>query len=107
MIILAPSYNGAIPIKIAIFLVALQLMLAFPLCVKPAKDSFNDIFFPKIKQGQDSTKHHFLAVLGICLVSMGIGMFVPRASDALTLLGATMNPHSILIDYFIYIFKIK
>ena len=61
-IILLANYNEAITMKISLLVICFSVLFTFPLNIKPAKESLNDLLFPN--QKKDSTFKHVALTLG-------------------------------------------
>ena len=77
-------------------------MTAAPLCVLPAKDTVEELFWKK--EGMNR-KINALVTLSIILVCYLLAIFIDSIGDAITLAGATTNPivriaSIIVIDWF-------
>ena len=64
-------------------------MTAAPLCVLPAKDTVEELFYKE--QGLNS-KRNILVTLSIVFVCFLLSILIDKIGDAITLAGATINP---------------
>ena len=64
-------------------------MAAAPICVLPAKDTVEEVFW---KEKGMTKKVNILVTLGIVTLCYALGIFIPAIGDAITISGATTNP---------------
>ena len=74
-------------------------MAAAPICVLPAKDTVEEVFW---KQTGMSKKVNLLVTLGVVALCYALAMFIPAIGDAITISGATTNPTASLLSLMIY-----
>ena len=76
------------------------VMTAAPLCVLPAKDTVEELFWKK--EGM-STKVNALVALAIVFVCFLLSILIDKIGDAITLAGATINPVVMNLSIFNYL----
>ena len=86
--ILEVDYNGNVAFSIAIVSLIITLVASAPLCILPAKDSFEELLFA---DGM-SSRVNFLTTCGMVGVSFFLAVLIPQISDAITILGYTVSP---------------
>ena len=64
-------------------------MTAAPLCVLPAKDTVEELFY---KEKGMNTKVNALVTLALVFVCFLLSIRIDKIGDAITLAGATINP---------------
>jgi len=77
-------------IVIAILLIGLSVIVATPLCIKPAKDGLSDFFFPKSKPNQEDPfwRHTILVIITI-YTGVVIGIVSSSMQDIINILGSS------------------
>ena len=65
------------------------VMASAPICVLPAKDTVEELFFKK--EGLDR-KRNVLVTLGLVVVCFLLSISFDQIGDAITVAGATINP---------------
>ncbi len=86
--IMEVDYDGNIAFSIAIISLLITLFASAPLCILPAKDSFEELYYP---EGM-SFKVNFLVTVGMVFGSYLLAVVIPQISDAITILGYTISP---------------
>jgi amino acid permease len=64
-------------------------MTAAPLCVLPAKDTVEELFYKEIGMNK---KVNTLVTLGLVFTCFLLSILINKIGDAITLAGATINP---------------
>ena len=77
------------------------MLTAAPLCVLPAKDTVEELFF---KESGMNTKVNALVTLALVFLCFLLSILIDKIGDAITLAGATINPvvrnfHINIIDW--------
>jgi amino acid permease len=94
-IILLANYNNSIIMKISLLVICFSVLFTFPLNIKPAKDSLNDLLFPN--QKKDNNFKHFSLTFVVAISSLLAAMLIKNMGYVLILMGSTINP---LISFF-------
>jgi len=104
-IILLANYNNSIIMKISLLVICFSVLFTFPLNIKPAKDSLNDLLFPN--QKKDNNFKHFSLTFGLIYIfikfliyfhlvvaisSLLAAMLIKNMGYVLILMGSTINP---------------
>jgi hypothetical protein len=73
---------------IGILATLMSVLLATPLCILPAKDSFEQLFFPK---GMDNLTNLAVTLVMILICAI-LAVLIENIGDAITILGSLTNP---------------
>ena len=57
------------------------IIMSFPTCSKPTKDSLIDIIKPELEGGKDSKLMHVTSVIGCNIFALVAALFVPSMHD--------------------------
>lgn len=87
--LLEVDYKGNIFFTISIMTLLFSVIFSNPFSLLPAKDSFEYLIFNDRKM---TKKENFFVTLGLCFFCYLVALLVPDLTDALTFLGATINP---------------
>ncbi|TNV80099.1 hypothetical protein FGO68_gene9741 [Halteria grandinella] len=82
-------YGSNVAIIVGQFTLFFAVMTAAPLCVLPAKDTVEELFYKK--EGL-STKVNALVTLALVAICFLLSISIDKIGDAITLAGATINP---------------
>ena len=74
------------------------MIMSFPTCSKPTKDSLIDIIKPELEGGKDSKWMHFSIVIGCNLCALVGALFIPSMHDVVEVMGGVFSP--LVIYYF-------
>ena len=66
-------------------------MTAAPLCVLPAKDTVEELFYKKQEDGM-TNRQNFFVTLALVIVNTVLALFISTIGDAMTLVGSSINP---------------
>lgn len=103
---------------ICILLYLFAMIMSFPTCSKPTKDSLIDIVKPEWEGGKDPQKWHYILVIStqlllffiifnelVCnITGLIFALFIPSMHDVVEVMGGTLSP---LVFIFITIVFIK
>ncbi len=79
-------------------------MTAAPLCVLPAKDTVEELFY---KEKGMNNKVNALVTLALVFVCFLLSISIDKIGDAITLAGATINPMVGFILPVMFYWKVK
>lgn len=65
------------------------MLSAAPLCVLPAKDDVEEMFFRSKTMSPKINMMVTFTLVAICYI---LGLFIPSIGDAMTIVGSTTNP---------------
>lgn len=102
-IILLADYNNSIIMKISLILICFSVLFTFPLNIKPAKESLEQLLYPSAKKsseirhviltlGKNINFYGFYKKIVVAVSSLLAAVLVENMGYVLTLMGSTITP---------------
>ena len=77
--------------NVAVLGLLFTVISAVPMCILPAKDDFETVFFHSVKMTKCK---NLIVTLSFSLLCWGLAISIPNISDIISILGCTTNPMS-------------
>ena len=88
--------------NVAVLGLLFTVIAAVPMCILPAKDDFETVFFHSVKMNKCK---NLIVTLSFSLICWGPAISIPNISDIISILGCTTNPLSGFIFPIIFFLK--